>query len=89
VIKTETMAFATSDGIVLYWFEMPASFSDEDREAMINHIITTQTHPPGITLHGPFKTEAEVSEHQRLTLLGPQCKVTEGGMWDPNWDKPQ
>jgi hypothetical protein len=42
-----------------------------------------------VTLHGPFKTHAEVDEHQRLTLLGPQCKVTEGGAWDPNWDKLQ
>jgi hypothetical protein len=44
---------------------------------------------PGRTLHGPFKTETELNEHQRLTLMGPQCKVTEGGAWDPAWDKPQ
>jgi hypothetical protein len=29
------------------------------------------------TMHGPFNTQAEVDEHQRLTLLGPQCKVTD------------
>ena len=40
-------------------------------------------------MHGPFETDAEVKEHQRLTLLGPQCKVTEGGAWDSEWDKPQ
>jgi hypothetical protein len=42
-----------------------------------------------VTLHGPFKTDAEVKESQRVILLGPQCKITEGGAWDPNWDKPQ
>jgi|GraSoiStandDraft_55_1057291.scaffolds.fasta_scaffold581728_2 hypothetical protein len=44
---------------------------------------------PGIELFGPFKTDAEVHESQRLTLLGPQCEVAEGGMWDPAWDKLQ
>ena len=39
--------------------------------------------------HGPFTTEAEVRESQRVTLLGSQCKVIEGGMWDDAWDKPQ
>jgi hypothetical protein len=39
--------------------------------------------------HGPFKTDADVAENQRLTLLGSQCKVIEGGMWDDAWDKPQ
>jgi len=38
---------------------------------------------------GPFATEAESRENQRLMLLGEQCKVQYGGMWDPNWDKPQ
>ena len=31
---------------------------------------------------GRSSTEAEVAEDQRITLLGPQCEVTEGGMWD-------
>jgi hypothetical protein len=61
----------------LYWFEEPEGFSREDGL------------PPGVTVHGPFETDAEVKEDQRVTLLGPQCKVTEGGAWDPNWDKPQ
>ena len=39
--------------------------------------------------HGPFRTQAEASADEVRTLLGPQCKVTEGGMWDPAWDKPQ
>jgi hypothetical protein len=89
VINCETIGIDTGNGIVLYWFERPVNFSDDDRERMLDHIVTTQRHPFGITLHGPFKTEAEVAEHQRVTLLGPQCEVKEGGMWDPNWDKPQ
>jgi hypothetical protein len=60
-----------------YWFETPEGFSPEDGL------------PPGVTLHGPFETDAELNEHQRVTLLGSQCKVIEGGNWDPNWDKPQ
>jgi hypothetical protein len=30
----------------------------------------TASLPPPKKWHGPFKTEAEVEEHQRLTLLG-------------------
>ena len=45
--------------------------------------------PPRECWYGPFKTDAECREHQRLTLLGPQCVVTYGGEWDPNWTKPQ
>jgi hypothetical protein len=75
VIRTQTItAVATGE---LYWFECPENFSLEGGL------------PPGVTLHGPFKTKAEVNEHQQLTLLGPQCKVIEGGAWDPNWDKLQ
>jgi hypothetical protein len=40
-------------------------------------------------LHGPFDTEAEANEAARIAVLGPDCKVTEGGTWDPAWDKPQ
>jgi hypothetical protein len=36
-------------------------------------------------LHGPFDTEAEAREAARIAVLGPDCKVTEGGMWDPAW----
>jgi hypothetical protein len=40
-------------------------------------------------LYGPFKTHAEVRENECLTLLGPHAQVSEGGEWDPAWDKPQ
>jgi hypothetical protein len=64
-----------------YWFETPSRYSFEQfrRDGL----------PPGATLHGPFKTHAEVSEDQRLVLLGPQCEIVEGGVWDPAWDRPQ
>jgi hypothetical protein len=42
-----------------------------------------------VELHGPFKSNTEAEENQQLVLLGPQCKVTEGGVWDPAWDRPQ
>jgi hypothetical protein len=50
--------------------------------------------PPGVDprtrpLHGPFRSEAEAEEDFRVTVLGPQCEVTEGGTWDPKWDEKQ
>ena len=64
-----------SDGL-LYWFEEPEGWVREDGV-------------PDVEIHGPFKTEAEVEESQRLIIAGPQCEVTEGGMWDPAWDRMQ
>jgi hypothetical protein len=32
---------------------------------------------------------AEADENNRVTLLGEDGKFTEGGMWDPAWDKLQ
>jgi hypothetical protein len=60
-----------------YWFEIPEGYGEKPLP------------PPGATLHGPFKTEAELHHHEELTLLGPDCQVTDGGMWDPAWEKPQ
>jgi len=78
IVRATTLTAVGEDGRRhLYWFEEPEGFSPENGL------------PPGVTLHGPFETDAEVKEHQRKTLLGPQCKLTEGGEWDPNWDKPQ
>jgi hypothetical protein len=62
-----------ADGM-LYWFEEPEGFAREDGL------------PSDVEIFGPFKTDAEVDESMRLVLLGPQCEVTEGGMWDQAWD---
>jgi hypothetical protein len=80
MIKTRTIALDTGAGIVLYWFEEPANFSDDDCADLLDYIVAQQRHPPGITLHRPFKTNTEVQEHQRVTLLGSQCEVCEGGV---------
>jgi hypothetical protein len=40
-------------------------------------------------IHGPFKTEREMLRHQEITLLGPDCEVKPGGIWDPAWERPQ
>jgi hypothetical protein len=74
VIKTQSLS--GSDGMH-YWFEMPEGWTREDGM------------PEGVDIHGPFKTAAEADENERLVLLGPQCKVTEGGEWDPAWDRMQ
>jgi hypothetical protein len=76
VIYTQIVTSATTGD--LYWFECPEKFSLE-KDGL----------PPDATLHGPFKTQAEVKASQHLILFGPQCKVIEGGKWDPAWDKPQ
>ena len=77
VIRATTFAVVDHVGRRhLYWFEEPEGSPKDGL-------------PPGVTVHGPFETDAEVKEHQRLTLLGPQCKVTEGGAWDSEWDKQQ
>jgi hypothetical protein len=39
--------------------------------------------------HGPFLTEAEAQRDSEITILGPQCKIEDGGTWDPAWDRPQ
>jgi hypothetical protein len=76
-IFTTTISAVLRDGTTaLYWVVVPEGMTDEQA-------AETQE------WHGPFKTNAEVSEDQRLVLLGPDCKVTEGGQWAPAWDKPQ
>ena len=74
VIHTQSLRDASGQH---YWFVIPEGWKREDGL------------PDGVELHGPFKTAAEADENQRLVLLGPQCEVTEGGMWDPAWDRMQ
>ena len=77
MIKTQTIVVVTVDGAQhRYWCIVPHGMSNEQA-------FETQE------LHGPFTTDAEVHEDERRTLLGPQGKVIEAGMWDPAWDKPQ
>ena len=95
VFKCHTIGVRLTTGEqLLYWFREPDGFSDDDAKRLLDWIYRRHANVPGVELHsvelhGPFKTDAEVAESQRLTLLGPQCEVTEGGMWDPAWDRPQ
>lgn len=73
VIKTQSFR---ANGMC-YWFEPPDEWTREDGV------------PEGVDIHGPFATEAEADEHSRLVLLGPDCVVTEGGMWDFAWARLQ
>jgi hypothetical protein len=84
VIKT-----STTGEHQLYWFEQPEGFSPADEKRLLDWLYGPQEEGPNVDLFGPFKTDAEVVENQGLTLLGPQCKVTEGGMWDSAWDRMQ
>lgn len=38
---------------------------------------------------GPFGTQQEAEKDATDTILGPQCKIEQGGMWDPAWDRAQ
>jgi hypothetical protein len=38
---------------------------------------------------GPFRTQEEAQRDSEIKLLGPQCEIAHGGMWDPKWDQPQ
>jgi hypothetical protein len=68
VIKTQSLR--GSDGM-LYWFETPEGLDAQGRCA-------------GWSGHSrPVQTAAEMDENQRLVPLGPECKVTEGGEWNP------
>jgi len=80
VIKTQSIRnLVTGEH---FWFELPDDTTWEDWSV-------TRCIPPDVTVHGPFKTQEESDENQRLVLLGLQCKVVEGGEWNPAWDRPQ
>jgi hypothetical protein len=68
VVATET--FRNRITGQFYWFETPEGWTQADGL-------------PDVEIFGPFSSEAEANESQRLVLLGPQCEVTEGGKWDP------
>jgi hypothetical protein len=50
------------DGDMHYWFLVPESMTREEA-------FESQDH------HGPFATEADAAENQRVVLLGEQCMV--------------
>jgi hypothetical protein len=74
VVMTQSFRDATSG--FLYWFEQPDGWTQED---FLRNVAD---------IHGPFRTEAEVDEDQRRVLLPPDCVVTEGGEWNPEWARP-
>jgi hypothetical protein len=77
MIRMTTLQATMKDGsTAYYWIEVPEGMTDEQA-------AETQK------WHGPFKTDAEAEENFRVVVLGPQCEVTDGGMWDPNWDRLQ
>jgi hypothetical protein len=41
------------------------------------------------SLHGPFRTKRQALRNAEITVFGPRCKFTEGGEWDPAWDRVQ
>jgi hypothetical protein len=76
VTRATTIGILQDDSVVFYWIVVPEGMTNEQA-------AETQE------WHGPFRTEAEAEEDQRVTLFGPQSEIREGGMWDPAWDKPQ
>jgi hypothetical protein len=67
VIYTETIRAVMRDGTrALYWVRRPDGMTAGEAAA-------TQE------WRGPFKSEEEMREDQRVALFGPQCKIEEGG----------
>jgi hypothetical protein len=80
VIWAETIVVMSKAGKrQLFWFERPENFFGADAQRLMDWIHGRHVNAPGVNLYSPFETDTEVKESQRLTLLGPQCKVTEGG----------
>jgi hypothetical protein len=77
MIRMTILQGTMKDGsTVFYWVEVPEGMTNEQA-------AKTQK------WHGPFKTDAEADEDFRVVVLGPQCEITDGGTWDPAWDKLQ
>jgi hypothetical protein len=90
VIRTETVSVLLTTGErQLYWFERPEGFSPADKKHLHEWFCGLHEDGPRVGVYGPFQMDDEVSESQRIVLLGPGGEITEGGMWDPAWDKPQ
>jgi hypothetical protein len=62
---TQSYVVHHPDGDQHYWFLVPDGMTMEEAYKSQQH-------------HGPFATEAEEAENQRIVLLGEQCKVTPG-----------
>jgi hypothetical protein len=87
VVRTQNLIIDTGEGPRYYWFECPENFSLAQAEQFCSQLEDGE--PINVQLHGPFMTEAEADEDSRLTLFGPQMKITEGGEWNPAWDRMQ
>jgi hypothetical protein len=86
IIKPHTFRL----GPLFFWFEDVGDASERVTHWLMNpRDDGWYAADLDVELHGPFKSNTEAEENQQLVLLGPQCKVTEGGMWDPAWDRPQ
>jgi hypothetical protein len=86
VIRTVTIAVTDAQGQVwLYWTVDDGTLRDDSTSRGADALAVLNTRK----CYGPFKTDAEVRESERFELLGPGCKVEEGGAWDPAWDKAQ
>ena len=72
------VAYPTGLRTVFYWFA-----SEQNKDWTLDEVLATQE------LHGPFDTEAAARAAAHTAILGNDCKVIEGGVWDPAWEKPQ
>jgi hypothetical protein len=62
--------------LVWFWFVVPPGMSKE--EALEEAIGTP-------LLHGPFDSKTECDRNRNITMLGPDCTVTDCAEWDPSW----
>jgi hypothetical protein len=44
---------------------------------------------PEIEANGPFRSHAETEADSQNVALGPEAEITDGGQWDPAWNRKQ
>jgi hypothetical protein len=62
---TQSFVVHPPEGDRYFWFSVPENMPVEEA-------FNSQEH------HGPFTTQADADENQRLVLLGEQCQVVPG-----------
>jgi hypothetical protein len=82
-IHTSVAGIPALDGAKkFYWF------ATEDYN-YFRAVVGGKVNLPIQELHGPFDTREEAARDAEIALVGENCKIEHGGMWDPAWNEPQ
>jgi hypothetical protein len=64
---------------VFCWF----ATEDPEEDLSAERVLATKE------LHGPFETRAEAEKDAKIAIVGENCEIVQGGMWDPAWNRRQ